>query len=199
MGAEAPRIKGSAIREVAKWYLRRHGRPGIDAVLDALPPEVRADLVVDDEARGLRANRWYDVRLVHAMLDGLVGPYPPAERARMMHEATRASIDKSMRGIYGFLLGKIVTPELYARNIQRLWRVLHDTGEREITITAPGQATSRTWDWLGHHPLLCELNQQTMSAIFEKMGETDVRVTRVTCVGDDRSGECVYTVTWRPR
>src|SRR5262249_53719572 len=128
-----------------------------------------------------------------------VGPYPPAERARMMHEATRAAVDASMRGVYAFLLGKVVTPELYARNIQRLWRVLHDTGKREIRIVAKGQATSRTWDWPGHHPLLCELNQQTMAAIFEKMGESDVRILRVACVGYDGGTECLYQVTWRPR
>src|SRR5678816_522091 len=154
-GAARPRIKGSAIREVARWYLRAHGRPGIDAVLEALPSELRTELDVADEALGVRANRWYDVRIVHAMLDGLVAPYPPAERARMLHEATRAAVAASTRGVYGFLLGQLVTPELYARNIQRLWRMLHDTGERAITIDAPGKLTSRTWNWPGHHALLC--------------------------------------------
>src|SRR5262245_52602837 len=128
-----------------------------------MPEDLRPELDPEHEALGLRANRWYDVRLVHAMLDGLVGPYPPAERARMLHAATRAAVTASSRGVYGFLLGQLVTPELYARSIQRLWRVLHDCGRREITIDAPGRARSRTWDWAGHHALLCELNQQTMA------------------------------------
>jgi hypothetical protein len=189
------RIKGAAIREVLVWYYGEHGADGVTAVLSVLPDEVRAQLDASDPTLGLKANLWYDARFVHAMLDAFVAPYPPAERGRMIHAATRAAVASSARGVYGVLIRGLVSPALYARHVQKLWRMLHDGGHREIVITAPGVARSRTWDWPGHHPILCEVTGQTIAALFEVMGEQNVVARKLRCISDGAS-ECGYAVTW---
>ena len=92
--------------------------------------------------------------------------------------------------------GQIVTPGFYARNIQRLWNMLHEGGRREILIEREGVARSRTWDWPGHHPLMCDVAIETMCAVFELTGRQDVVAARRSCVSDGAE-ECVVDVHWR--
>lgn len=161
-----------------------------------MPPDVAAQLDAGDDALGLIASAWYDVTVVHVMLDAIVAPYPAGDRHVLIKTAAREAVKSSMNGVYKFVVAQIVTPSFYARNIQRLWRMLHDTGSREIQIVREGHAISRTWDWPGHHPLLCEVTIETMCAIFELTGGKEVVARRTQCVSHGAS-ECVADVRWR--
>jgi hypothetical protein len=191
-----PRIKGSAIRELVRWYARTHGMAGIETAVRAMPQDLAKDLDLSDEALGILSSGWYDVRIVHALLDALVLPFPPAERRALLASGAREAVRASASGVYRFVIAQIVTPGFYARNIQRLWRMLHESGHREILIEREGHARSRTWDWPGHHPLMCDVTIETMCAVFELTGREDVVAIRRSCVSDG-ARECVVDVRWR--
>jgi len=190
------RIKGAAIREVVRWYARTNGRERLAQAVTQMPPALAVQLDPNDDALGIIASSWYDAALVHAMLDAIVAPYPAGDRSALLKTAAREAVATSMRGVYKFVIGQIVTPGFYARNIQRLWGLLHDGGSREIRIVRDGLAISRTWNWPGHHPLLCEVTIETMCAIFELTGKRDVVARRTRCVAEG-AHECVAEVRWR--
>lgn len=189
-------MKGGAIREIVRWYVRTRGAEDIARAVGALPPDLAARLDIGADALGILPSVWYDAQLVHALLDEIVAPCPPQDRRRLIAEAAREGVAQSARGVYGFVLRQIVTPAFYARHIQRLWRMLHDGGHREIVFVGTRAARSRTWDWPGHHPLLCEVTIATMAAVFELTGKKDVVATRVSCVSNGAK-ECVADVRWR--
>jgi hypothetical protein len=190
------RLKGSAIREIVRWYVRTHGVDAIQTAVRAMPPELARDLDPTDDALGILSSTWYDVRIVHALLDGLVAPYPPAERRALLSTGAREAVRASSNGVYRFVVAQIVTPSFYARNIQRLWNMLHDSGRREIVIEREGLALSRTWDWPGHHPLMCDVAIETMCAVFELTGRESVIATKRSCVSDG-ARECLVEVRWK--
>lgn len=179
-----------------RWYVRTHGAGGMERAVRAMPPELAKELDVTDDALGILSSSWYDVRMVHALLDALVAPHPPVERRALLATAAREAVRASSNGVYRFVVGQIVTPSFYARNIQRLWNMLHDTGRREIVIERDGLARSRTWDWPGHHPLMCDVAIETMCAVFELTGREGVVATRRSCVSDGAQ-ECVVDVRWK--
>lgn len=189
------KIKGAAIREVVRWYTRTNGLDRLAHAVRAMPPEIARQLDPNDETLGVIATAWYDAIVVHAMLDAVFGPYPAGDRSALIRTAAREAVRTSMNGVYKFVVGQIVTPGFYARNIQRLWRMLHDTGSREIKIVREGHAVSRTWDWPGHHPLLCEVTIETMCAIFELTGAREVTARRTQCVSHG-AHECVAELRW---
>ena len=190
------RVKGAALRPVLGWYERSFGGGPIRQAVARLPPAIRADVEIRDGMPIVLSNTWYDARIVHALLDETVGRLPPAERARVGREASRGAIEETARGVYKFVLEQVVSPELYARHIQGLWRLLHDGGTREIRMVEQGVAVSEIRDWPGHHPILCVLTNETMAALFEVMGMKDVVIQRECCVSDG-APLCRTHVTWR--
>ncbi len=193
---ERARIKGSAVRELVRWYVRTHGDEGVRRAVQAMPKDVSSELDLTDEALGILSSSWYDVRLVHALLDALVAPYPPIERRALIASGAREAVRASATGVYRFVIAQIVTPGFYARNIQRLWNMLHDGVHREIVIERDGLARSRTWDWPGHHPIMCDVAVETMCAVLELTGKQDVVAARRSCISDG-APECVVDVRWR--
>lgn len=197
MTAKGPaQVKGAALRPVLGWYERSFGGGPIRRAVERLPPGIRADVEIRDGMPIVLSNTWYDIRIVHALLDETVGALPVNQRARVAREASRAAIEETARGVYKFVLEQVVSPELYARHIQGLWRLLHDGGLREIRIVTPGVAVSEIRDWPGHHPVLCMLTNETMAALFEVMGMQDVTIARESCVSDG-APLCRTHVTWR--
>lgn len=192
-------IKGAAIREFFAWYERRFGVESVRAMAARVPEELRDALDPDEPIVRILPASWYPASLVHAMLDALAEGRTPLEVDRLAREASREVVKNGMNGVYRFLFPKLVSPEMYARMIPRLWRQLHSTGERSLTIVGEGEADSRIARWPGHHPLLCALTNELMCAIFEAMGCRNVRWERVRCITRDGGGECVSKVTWRDR
>jgi hypothetical protein len=119
-----------------------------------------------------------------------------AELDRIVKDATRFVVKQTMNGVYRFLLENLITPDMYALSVPRLWRQLHTTGRRRIEIAGPGEATSIVSAWPGHHPLLCSIAIATMCGVFEVMGCRDVRWERIECVSEG-GRQCVTRVRWR--
>jgi hypothetical protein len=193
-------IKGGAIREFFAWYERKFGIDSIRVMAREVPPDLAPLLDPDDPLVNLLASSWYPARLVHSMLDTMHRGKTEQEMERLARDATREVVKNGMNSVYRTLFKKLGTPDIYALMIPRMWRQLHDSGERSLRIDRPGHGTSRIAKWRGHHPMLCMLSQELMCAIFETMGCKNPTWKRVQCVGRGApSNECIYEVTWTPK
>jgi hypothetical protein len=187
-------MKGAVMREFVRWYARRVPAPVLRDIWDELPDSARLALDLRAEAFGVLPSTWYDAAVFHALIDAILRRVPEAERDALLREGTRAGMEASARGVYRWVFGKL-SPELYARNIQRLWSLVHDTGTREIVMTSPTTAISTTRDWPGHHPSLCTSTLEAMCSMLEMMGCRGVRAERTQCISDG-SPSCVARVSW---
>ena len=193
------KIKGAAVREFLVWYAQRYTPGELRAAVESLPPPLCVLFDAHGDAAGILVSSWYDSAAVGALIDAVFARIPAAEHETAVREGASAAVTASARGIYRFVLERI-SPEIYCRNIQRLWGMLHDTGQREIVVVEPGHARSTTRDWAGHHPVLCMATSETMRAVFEIMGCHDVRVRRVSCIGRGSTrpeDACVWELKWR--
>lgn len=188
-------VKGAAIRELVLWYESRHDARLLRAVVRSLPPELGAELDADADGLGILASRWYDARVVHLLLDAVTAKHPIDTHEKLLREGVRYAVDRSTVGVYRFVIEQIVSPQLYARNIERLWHLMHDTGHRSIELVQPTRAISRTWGWSAHHPLLCLVAAHTMGAIFETMRCRNVVLERRACVSEGDEA-CVYELSF---
>lgn len=194
---DEPRIKGAAVRELVLWYGEKYGEKKLER-LAARAGEIAGRKPTEPPILELLPSAWYPSRTVNALLDALAEGENEVVLQHLAHDATRAVIARGTGTVYRFLLQKLATPELYARLVPRFWSQLHSTGERTITIVAPGQLESVVRAWPGHHPLLCTITIETMAAIFEAMGLTDVRWRRLACVSKG-DAECRTELRWRSR
>jgi hypothetical protein len=193
--AREPRMKGATIRELFEWYEARHGVERVRRVVANVPADLRPLVDPDEPHVTLLASSWYPARLVHTLLDAIAADHAPSELERLTRETARAFAGNKLKGVHRFVLSKIVTPEMYAAGIQRMWRILHDTGDRKIELTGQGTAMSYVRNWPGHHRVLCLLTVDTMCAMFETMGCKNVQHERISCVSDGGT-ECVTRVSW---
>lgn len=160
-----------------------------------IPVEERGGFDPTSTTLGVIPTVWYPTAAVGRVLDNVAATMTVAERTRMVRESTEASVAKSMRGIFKLAFQLLVTPDRYAKHIQRFWNQLHDTGIRTVEVVGPGEAVSLIEDWRGHHPLLCEATMETMAAVFRRMGLEDVEVMRVECVSTN-DARCKAILRW---
>src|SRR5688500_19317978 len=119
--AEA-RIKGVAVQEFVRWYVRTHGLERAREMVMALPEGRRSLILQDAPNFGLIASEWYPVDVVHLVLDRLTAGLSPEERAKLARDAAESIIRSSLTGVYRAFVAFLVSPERYARNAQKLFR-----------------------------------------------------------------------------
>lgn len=193
---DEPMMKGATIRELFTWYEQTHGRERVRRMAARAPADLRALLDPDEPLVRILASTWYPARLVHSMLDTVTDGLTEAEVDKLARDCGRAFTTSKLRGVYKLLFARIVSPEMYASNIQRMWSLIHDTGERRIDIVGPGEARSVIANWPGHHRVLCQITVGTMCALLETMGCKSVDSERVSCVSGGAK-ECVSRVMWQ--
>ena len=192
-----PMIKGAIMRDCVVWYGERYGSDALKQAAERLPDDVRAMLDIESPTFHLLGSLWYPARLVHAFLEALARDRSATEMNRLLYDATRGLVKGGARqSVYRFFLERLVTPEIYAVCVPRFWRQLHSTGDRQVKIARRGYAESIVTNWPGHHPLLCTLTIETMSAVFETMGCKSVTWDRVACVSNG-ARECKTLLSWR--
>lgn len=190
-----PMIKGAVIREFVRWYAERFGQERLRQMAGELPPELAAHIDPEAPGAGILASSWYPTRLINGMLDVLTARHTDAEIERMAKDGSRYVVRQASTGIYRFLVESVVTPELYAMSVPRLWSQIHTTGKRRVEMIGKNEARSIVSSWAGHHPMLCMVTIATMGAIFESMGCRDVRWERTECVSHG-GRQCVTHITW---
>lgn len=179
-----PAIKGAMVREFLIWHAKKFGR---EATIDLLGDIFGKDSLGLDTGRevfGFLANEWYPVTVVHAMLDRMEAVHGKEAMPGLVREGTSRMVDATLRGIYRFLFRVMATPANYSRHIQKAWRSLHSTGEREVVLVGEGRAESVIRNWAGHHRWLCRTANETMRRIFEIMGYARVELDIQQCVSN---------------
>ncbi len=176
-----PATKGSTIREFLLWHDRRYGHEETAKLAEGLSPDARAMIDPSQPALGILGATWYPTDVTHPMLDRVMGRGPNEGRDLAQH-ACREVAPRMIRGVYKMLFQSVATPELYAKHIGRMWRRLHNTGDRTMILRAPGEAVSRTENWAAHHPFACWLTIYVMGNVFEAMGFKRWSVERTSCV-----------------
>ena len=162
-----PMIKGAVLREFVRWYEQNHGTERLRLVAQNVPDDLRRYIDPDEPIINLLAASWYPSRFCDVLLDTIGEGLSDAEIERMAYDANRWVVAHSMTGVYRFALRRLVTPQMYALSIPRLWRQFHTTGDREVRVTSPTTAESSVRRWPGHHPILCTVTIETMCAILE--------------------------------
>ena len=189
-------IKGGAIREFFAWYEGKFGLDSLRHMARQVPPDLAPLVDPDDPVVHFLAASWYPARLVHSMLDTMNEGRSELEIERLARDATRHVVAHGMNSVYRVLLKKLGSPQIYAAMIPRMWRQLHDSGDRSVEIVEDGRAISKVANWAGHHRVLCMLSTSLMCAIFEQMGKKNVKWTCTRCISRDGGSECVYEVRW---
>jgi hypothetical protein len=190
-----PMMKGGILREYAEWYESQHGSDRMRELAANLPEDLRGVLDPDEPTTKLLAASWYPARLSHLVLDRVTMGMSDAQIERFARDSTRHLVARGMSGVYRFVLRRVVTPELYALSVDRIWRQWHTTGQREVTITSPTTAKSIVRRWEGHHPVLCTITIETMCAVLETMGCKGLHWKRTACVSRGAK-ECVTLLEW---
>lgn len=185
------------MREFVLWYLAREGGAIVEPLLASVAPSDRALLDKLAPALGLIASAWYPCSLVHALLDFCGRDRTRAEQRALAREGNAAVVPKMIRGTYRVLFERLATPALYARFIQPAWRQLHTTGERTMRVVREGEVDSEVSRWPCHHPMLCDLTVETMTAVFAIMLKTEVTATRIACVSEG-GARCRTLLRWTP-
>jgi len=177
-----PATKGSTIREFLLWHERRYGHEATLDLAADLTPAAMAMINPTLPALGILSSSWYPMSVTHPMLSRVQARCGNEGRDFAI-EANREVVPRMIRGVYRVMFKAVVSPEMYARHVGRLWRQLHTTGTRSMTIRAPGEALSVLEDWPAHHPVSCWLTIYTMAQVFEAMGYKKWSVDRLSCVG----------------
>jgi hypothetical protein len=183
------------LREFLVWYEATHGVSRLRVVAERLPEDLRAYLDPDQPLVKLLASSWYPSRLAFITLDTLCEGFTQADLLKLAYDSNRWVVKQSMSSVYRFALRTMGTPEMYAKSVHRFWRQLHSTGQRHVRLLSPTSLESTVSDWGGHHPALCTITIETMCAIFEAMGKSEVRWSRTACVARGAT-ECVTRVSW---
>ena len=178
---DEPKIKGAAIREMLLWHDQRYGHAETVALTTSIPAALLTRLDTTRPALGVLGASWYPCSLTHPMLDKVV-EIRGNEGRELANAANRDVVPRMIRGVYRMIFRTVATPELYARHIHRLWRRLHTTGDRSMTVREPGEAHSVVANWPGHHVFLCWMTIYTMAYVFEAMGYPHWSVERIACV-----------------
>jgi hypothetical protein len=177
-------IKGEMIRSFLGWYQEQVGRDRLAQMLRSLPAPLTANLDLEREGLGILASNWYPARMIHELLDAMEREHGEAAMPELLRAGCEHMVGEVFRGVYRYLFRLVASPKLYARNIQKAWRTLHSSGERELVLTGPNEAESFIRNWPDHHRWLCLINQQTMRCVFGAMGYRKVEVARTHCVCD---------------
>jgi hypothetical protein len=188
-------MKGATIREFLLWYEAKLGREALLDLLADVPPSGLSLISPAMPALGILSSSWYPMSLTHPMLTRAADRCGREGREFAM-EANREVVPKMIRGVYRIMFLAVASPELYARHIGRMWRHLHSTGDRTMTIRAPGEALSIVENWAGHHPMACWVAIYTMAFVFEAMGYREWSVERLTCVAHG-AGRCETVLLYR--
>ena len=131
-----PMMKGGVLREYAEWYEAQHGSDRMRELAARLPEDLRGLLDPDEPTVKLLAASWYPARICHLVLDLLTEGMSDAQIERLARDSTRQLVARGMSSVYRFVLRRMVTPELYALSVDRIWRQWHTTGQRSVEITS---------------------------------------------------------------
>jgi hypothetical protein len=193
---DGSRIKGVAIVEILRWYAAEHGHYKLVEAAQTLPPSLALHVTQPEAPTlGLQSNKWYPFELLDALCIHLVQGLSSEEKQALAADIARAGVGNTLSGIYGTLMGLLVSPELVATHFQRIWRIFLSDGDARVIIHAPDRHELRIASWPAHTPFLCDLVLYGSAAVLEVIGCKELRTSKVACVADG-SPYCGYLNVW---
>jgi hypothetical protein len=189
-------VKGAALRAFLDWYQDAHGADAMHTVAANAPRDLAHLLDPSTPVNMVLCASWYPARLAHSILDTVTSGMSEAGVLRLAKGASRGVVAEATTGVYGSFVRRLMTPDMYAAAVPRLWPQVHSTGQRRMERSGPTGYQSSVTRWTGHHPVLCLASIEVMCAMFEAMGKRHVAWVRERCVsrGDNA---CVTHVTWQ--
>jgi hypothetical protein len=188
-------VKGSGLHALFDWYLRQHGRPELLRLVEDLPPEARRRFDPRDERLGVLASNWYPAPLVHDLLERITAGLSPEARAAVAWEMGQIAAEVALTGLYRLLFQAMMSPERYARHVQKMFSRYFDDGVIVKTPRGPCLHHTSIHDWGGHHPLLCAMCVSSSVYVYTALGCRDVRTRSLGCVAAGAEF-CAYEIEW---
>jgi hypothetical protein len=190
-----PRIKGAGIQPFIAWYAGTWGQDRLEAVAARIPEAHRVHFHFDRPSLGVLPSVWYPAPPVHAFLDGLAAAHTAAEQETIVRDGARAIIDATLTGVYRWLFERMMTPDRYAANAQKLFSRYYEPGVMtKVSLGTTGHLTVIE-GWGAHHPTLCAFTLHTAVYVYGALGCRDFAVRRTACVGQGAS-DCRFEMTW---
>src|SRR5262245_3226691 len=112
-----------------------------------MDPEWGTSLDPDRAALGVLASEWYPAPLVHDLLDALTGHLSREARSEIAAEASRAIMNRMLRGVYKTLFQLMATPARYQRFGPKLWDAYYDSGRFHIDMPDEKTAVCSVSAW----------------------------------------------------
>jgi hypothetical protein len=119
-------------------------------------------------------------------------------RAEIATEASRAIMNRMLRGVYKTLFQLMATPARYQRFGPKLWAAYYDSGQFRIDMPDEKTAICMVSNWNAHHQFICDLNCAAAVPVYEMMGCKSARVLRTECVSLG-SPRCEFVTNWTSR
>ena len=121
------RVKGAAIREFYVFLRQKLGVEELSLRLERLPPEVRDEFDVHHPSLSILPSTWYEMGLVHALLDVTLTDLPEHELDNYIRQGTHRMMKVNMGTRYHqFFFRIFLSPKLYVRHAQKLWNLHFD-------------------------------------------------------------------------
>ncbi len=193
--ARASHVKGTGLHALFDWYTRGHGQPQLLRFVAELPPDVQSRFDTRDERLGVLASEWYPAPLVHDLLDRLTAGLSDEQRAAAAWDMGQIAAEAALTGLYRLLFQAMMSPERYARHVQKMFSRYFDDGLIVKTPRGPRRHHTSIHDWGGHHPLLCSLCVSSSVYVYTALGCRDVTSRRLSCVTEG-ADHCAYDITW---
>lgn len=193
------RIKGDPVMEFLYWFAERFGKRRVAEIAAQVDLERVSGLDLTAPAFGIMPKQWYDAETIHALCDAFNLATDEATANSILREGTEVATEATVGGpLRRLMLRLIISPNMYLRNANTLWRQYFDTGHIEVRQTSK---TGLLWtidDWTSHHRMLCQMVTLSEPTVFGAMGCVGVRSVETACVSRGDS-HCAHTIEWESR
>ncbi|MCX5742435.1 MAG: hypothetical protein NT062_08065 [Proteobacteria bacterium] len=173
-------VKGSALASRILWVQLGHGAAGVDKVLAACSPELRASL-----ASGVKMARWYPlphfIELI-VVIDTIFGQGDLG----LVRELGRFGADANLTTIYR-LFFKVGSTQWILGRAVRLWSAHYDSGSLEVMTRGARGAVLRVRGFATPHTVHCRSVLAWCERSIELSGGKRVEAVETKCRtrGDD--------------
>ncbi len=184
MNAPIPQLSGAIFLDQIKVLTEHYGQPAIDQALAALEPQER------EEIRGLLAMSWCDSTLAMRFKNELARAVGMNE-LELQRFVTRAGIERTLRGVWRFLVSQLWDDALVKR-VPSIYSRAFDRGSMRAEGLRPGGSSFVLKGW----PTIPDYDAHGlafgMESILTVAGRKNVRVS-----WRREGAEVVFTASWQ--
>ena len=167
-------VKGSALSSRVLWVQLGHGAAGLDKLMAACSPELRAHI-----AEGIGKARWYPFEEFVELIRVIDREFGKGDLG-LVRELGRHGADANLTTIYR-LFYKVGTTHWILGRAVRLWSAHYDSGFLEVLTRGPRTAILRIHNFETPDPVHCMSVAGWCERSIELSGGDHVKVTEPRC------------------